>query len=161
MRSRTWLCLIMALFLAIQLLIPAAVTAQTKTTQIQDDQKQVSEEPVSNAKIRQQLLEIEGRLKALKQPPAHQPVVSQQTQAFVIVEDSLKDVKIYRTPTGAHSFHFFTRLVLVNQSPQPLKLIRNQIKVKVDGQAYQFTGQPKNLSNQSVLLAKRNKRLNS
>lgn len=161
MQCRTWPCLIMSLFLAIPLLNPAAATAQTKTAQARNDQKRVSEKPVSNEKTRQQLLEIEGRLKALKQPPAHQPVVSQQTQAFVIVEDSLKDVKIYRTPTGTHSFHFFTRLVLVNQSSQPLKLIRNQIKVKVDGQAYQFTGQPKNLSNQSVLLAKRNKRLNS
>ncbi len=158
MQSRNWLSLITALLAAFLLLSLETVTAQSNVPEASKVSGNNSSEPASAEQSRKQLLEIEQQLKALNQRPAHQPAVSQQTKAFLMIDDSLKGIAS-QARNGSH--FFMTRLILVNQSQQPLKLIRKQIKISVDGQAHEIAGLPRNLSYQSVLLGKRNLPLNS
>lgn len=151
MRCRNWPCLIVVLISATLLLWPAVVSAQADNLQTQD-QAQASGASNSNTDSREQLFKIEQRLKALKQQPAHQPAVSDETDAFLTVDESVNNITFNQRDNGAH--FFLTRLILVNQSQRPLKLIRSQIKATVGGKAYPVAGLPKNLSYQSVQLSK-------
>jgi len=158
MQCRNGIFLITALLAAFLLLPSATVTAQPNNIAPRKTNGKDSGEPASAEQSRQQLLEIEKQLKALNQRPAYQPAVSLQTKAFLIIDDSLRSV-VFQSSNRSH--YFVTRLILVNQSQQPLKLIRNQIIATVDGQAHQVAGLPRNLSYQSVLLGKRSLQLNS
>lgn len=152
MRCRNWFFLITVVFSTTWMISPLRVDAQSQTVNGKSSSK-----PISNKDARQQLLEIEKQLLALKKPPAHQPAVSQQTSAFMMIENSLKGVTSDQVPKG----FFLTQLILVNQSQQPLKLIRDQIKFKVDGQLRPISDLPKNLSNLSVLVGKSEHRVSS
>ncbi|QDV48263.1 tetratricopeptide repeat protein [Gimesia fumaroli] len=157
MRSRNGLCLITALISATLLLWPAVGTAQTERAK-KNDPATDSGSAVSNAESRQRLLEIEQRLKALNQQPAHQPTVSRESEAFLIIDNAVKG--LLNNPRDNKAHFFLARLTLVNQSQRPLKLIRNQIKATVDGQNFPVAGLPKNLSYQSVQLGKVDQSLN-
>ncbi|WP_339728475.1 HEAT repeat domain-containing protein [uncultured Gimesia sp.] len=145
MRSRNWQCLITALISATLLLWTAVVPAQSKSLQ-KPDKVSASDSPLSNIERQQQLIETEQRLKVLKRQPAHHPTVSPKTEVFLTIDDSVK------TNIQNQKHLFLTRLTLVNQSRQPLKLIRKQIKATVDGQVVPVAGLPKNLSHQRVQL---------
>ncbi|MCA9015969.1 MAG: HEAT repeat domain-containing protein, partial [Planctomycetaceae bacterium] len=158
MRSRNRAYLIMLLLSATLLLWPTFATAQSENLQKQD-QPQTVGAPQTNAASLQQLLEIEQQLKVLKQQPAHQPAVSRGTETFLVAADSVKGLSYYQQENGAH--FFLTRLILVNQSRQPLKLIRSQIKATVDGQDHPLAGLPQNLRPQSVQIGKNSLRLSN
>ncbi|WP_298859905.1 HEAT repeat domain-containing protein, partial [uncultured Gimesia sp.] len=164
MQCKKYPILIIAPLIAALMLLPAAVSAQSQPAQTKNVTKNVKDaisgKKDSNARTRLQLLNIENRLKTLKQQPAHQPVVTQQTRAYLVVENSLKGPPTsYRTRNSTH--YILTRLILVNHSPQPLKLIRSEIKAKVDGKAHPLAELPKNIGYQTVLIEKRNQRLSS
>ena len=155
MRYRNHPILIIMPFVAALILLPASAIAQPNQVQTKNVKDPISSQKDPNEQTRQQLLAIEKRLKALKQPSAHQPVVTKQTKAYLVVENSLKGVSNNRT------HYVLTQLILVNQSPQPLKLVRSEIKAKVDGKVHQLAGSTKNLGYQSVKIGKRSLRLSS
>ncbi|QDT40229.1 lipoprotein NlpI [Gimesia alba] len=154
MRCRNWLSLITALISATLLLWPAVAPAQSDSLQKQDAQPPSNS---ANVERQQQLIEIEQRLKLLKRQPAHQPAISPETEFFLMIDNSVKD--IIRNDRKNQAHFFLTRLTLVNQSQRPLKLIRNQIKATVDGKVSPVAGLPKILNYQSVQLGKVNQRL--
>lgn len=136
MRYQIWSFLITTFFLAVWP-TPSTIKGQTPAKQI------------SNEHARQMLQEIEQQLQSLKKPPAHQPVISKQTTAFVILDDTNKGVSSFnQSPNNSH--YFLTRLILVNQSQQTLKLVRDQIKAKVNGKAHPISDLPRKINNQSV-----------
>ncbi|MCA9019545.1 MAG: hypothetical protein KDA74_05350, partial [Planctomycetaceae bacterium] len=155
MTNRTCLLLSLTLFT----LLPAQVYSQSDSLRKKNIQQTSSVGPQTNAQSLKLLNDIEARLKGVNQPAAHQPPVSGQTSAFIIVGDTVRDVTFNRAPNGMH--FLLTRLILVNQGPEPLKLIRSQIKAMVDGQQFPLRALPANLSNQVVQLGKRSQRLSS
>ncbi len=152
MRCRNTPILTLVLFIAV--LVPASAIAQSQSSKSQADVEQGSIK-----QTRQQLLKIENRLKVLKQQPAHNPVVSQQTKSFLVVNHTIKGVPTYQG--RVRTIYFLMQLNLVNQSSQPLKLIRSQIKAKVNGNAHLLAGLPKNLGYKTITIEKRSKRLSS
>ncbi|WP_417392946.1 HEAT repeat domain-containing protein [Gimesia sp.] len=128
--------------------------AQRKTTQ-----QTSSESPQTSTQSLQLLKDIEARLKAGNKPSAHQPAVTAQSDAFIVLEDSIRGVAQQNAADGMQ--FFLTRLVLINQSAQSLKLSRSQIKAEVDGQQVPTRTLPSNLNYQTVQLGKRTLRLNS
>ncbi|WP_417386254.1 HEAT repeat domain-containing protein [Gimesia sp.] len=154
MTNRTCLLLSLTLFT----LLPAQVYSQTESLRKKTIQQTSSDSPPTNAQSLQRLNGIEARLKTVNQPAAHQPPVTEQSTAFIIVDDTVRDVTYNRAPNGMH--FLLTRLILINQGPEPLKLMRSQIKAMVDGQPFPLRTLPSNLSNQIVQLGKRSQRLN-
>lgn len=152
MTNRICLLLCLTLFT----LLPTQVYSQAESSQ---KQQASPESPQTKAQSLQLLNGIEARLKAINEPAAHQPPVTAQSAAFIIVDDTVREVTYNRAPNGL--YFFLTRLILVNQSPQPLKLVRSQIKAVVDGQEVRIRTLPTNLTNQNVQLGKRSLRLNS
>jgi len=152
MRCQNFIILIIVPSIAALMLLPASATAQTKPAQSSKIKAPASGENKSNEQTRQQLLAIEKQLKTLQQPPAHQPVVSQKTNAYLVVDDSTKGAPTYQARNSTN--HFLTRLILVNQSQQPLKLVRSQIKATVDGKAHPLSELPKNLGYLTVMVGK-------
>ncbi|QDT88652.1 HEAT repeat domain-containing protein [Gimesia algae] len=151
MTNRICLLLCLTLFT----LLPAQVFSQAERLR---KQQVSSESPQTKAQSLRLLNDIEARLKTVNQPTAHQPPVTAESDAFIIVDDTVRGVNYNRTP----NVHFLlTRLILINQSPRPLKLVRSQIKAFVDGQETPLRTLPPNLINQPVQLGKRSLRLNS
>lgn len=136
MRYQIWSFLITTIVLTALWLTPSTLKGQTPAKQI------------SNENARQILQEIEQQLQSLKKPPAHLPVVSEQTAAFVILADSRKGTSFNQPKNKSH--YFLTRLILVNQSQQSLKLNRDQIKAKVNGKAHPISDLPTNINIQGV-----------
>ncbi|QDU00075.1 HEAT repeat domain-containing protein [Gimesia aquarii] len=152
MRSQNCFFLITSLFFTALVLLPQNVIAQSKTVK-----ENSPDQPVSNQETRNDLLDIENRLQVLKKLPAHRPAASKESEAFMIIKNSMKGVASNQVLKG----FFLTRLILVNQSQQPLKLTRDQIHFKVNGQPHTKTGLPEHIPNQTVLVGKKEKSLNA
>lgn len=144
--SRTVVCSLIAFLLCSPL-----VNAQSARAPQSDSPQKESER--TNARVRQQLGEIEARLKTRNQKPAHQPLVSEKTKLFLTLDQSLKGSRNNRGPDEYQ--YLLTQLTLVNDSTKPVRLQRAQVKAFVDGQPHPFAGLPSNLNSQSVLLGKK------
>lgn len=149
------LCLLLCLTLLT--LLPLQVYSQQERLPQKTIQQASPEGPLTNAQSLQLITEIETRLKVAKKLPAHQPPLTDQSAAFLLVDDMVRDVTYNKAPNGLH--FFLTRMILVNQSPQPLTLARSQIKAVVDGQEVPIRTLPPNLSIHTVQLGKRRQRL--
>ncbi|QDU11979.1 HEAT repeat domain-containing protein [Gimesia aquarii] len=152
MRSQNGSFLITTFFFTTFALSTQSVIAQSKTIKPNSP-----DQPISNQETQNQLMDIENRLQVLKKLPAHRPAVSKESEAFMVIKNSMKGVTSNQVLKG----FFLTRLVLVNQSRQPLKLSRDQIHFKVDGQPHSKTGFPEHIPNKIVLVGKNKQSLNA